>query len=149
MARWAYSFMRSTQPSPIHTAWCLLLGRQGEQAANAFHTFACFRTARALSRLFLGRMLSMPVPEKVRKGYWVSIFKRIHTITIGRAIQVKKFVNWILEFGIWDFEFGIWDFAYFPKPTVQLSNSGRAQIEQPLGSRVNGEPPAPPVGLQY
>ena len=38
----AHSFIRSRQPSPIHIAWCLLLGRQGGQASSDYHTCGDF-----------------------------------------------------------------------------------------------------------
>ena len=38
MAGSAYSFIRSTHPPRKHTAWCLLLERQGHQASSKYHT---------------------------------------------------------------------------------------------------------------
>ena len=34
----AYSFIRSRQPSFIHTTWCFLLERRGEQGSSVYHT---------------------------------------------------------------------------------------------------------------
>ena len=72
--RLSYSFIRSRQPSPIQTAWCLLLERQGEQASSIYHT--CAKDARSTSVV-----LVVPFSLQYGKGGEGSIYIRQLTTT--------------------------------------------------------------------